>query len=115
LSDVVPATSFDELDAALDGCVASISVTDDVRINVRISPSLEAQRVGTVDAAEVDTFYGVNETGGWYRIDFRGGYGWLLSSTADVTDNCAGLRVFPDDQLENIDLYESIGDPIDIP
>lgn len=115
LSDVVPATSFDELDAALDGCVASISVVDDVRVNIRISPSLEAQRVGTIDASDVDTFYGVSETGGWYRVAFRGGYGWLLSSTADVTDNCAGLRVFPDDQLEDIELYESIGDPIDIP
>ncbi|GAB4325247.1 MAG: hypothetical protein Kow00117_13030 [Phototrophicales bacterium] len=115
LSDVVPATSFEELDAALDGCQVTINVIDDVRLNVRVSPSLEAQRVGTVDPAEVDVVIGVNQSGGWYRIPFRGGYGWFLSSTAEVTSNCAGLRIFPDDQLEDISLYDTIGDPIELP
>ncbi|RMG77207.1 MAG: hypothetical protein D6711_02065 [Chloroflexi bacterium] len=115
LSDVVPATSFEELDAALDGCQIAINVIDDVRFNVRVSPSLEAQRVGTVDPAEVEVVIGVNQSGGWYRIPFRGGYGWFLSSTAEVTSNCAGLRVFPDDQLEDISLYDTIGDPIELP
>ena len=39
LSDVVPATNFAELDAALDGCDASLQSRDDVRLNVRQGPS----------------------------------------------------------------------------
>jgi len=114
LSDVVRASSFDELDAALDGCSVTVTTSDDTRINVRLGPSLDQPRVGTIAADEIDTFIGVSSSGGWYRIEFRDGFGWILSSSADVTNACAGLRVFEDLQTENPDLYSFIGDPIEL-
>ncbi len=115
LSDVVRASTFDELDAALDGCTVSISTQDDVRLNVRIGPGLDFPRVGTIDPAEITTFIGVVESGGWYRIEFNGGFGWVLSSTADIDSGCAGLRQFPDDYgPEDVSLYTTIGEEIDL-
>lgn len=114
LSDVVQATTFDELDAALDGCTATASTPDDVRINVRIGPSLEQPRVGTIAASEIGRFFGTTEDGQWFRIAFRGGFGWILTTDNTLQETCAGLRLFPASQLEDPQLYEFIGDPIDI-
>jgi hypothetical protein len=113
LSDVVRASSFDALDAALDGCTASLTTLDDVRLNVRLGPDIGTARVGTIAADEVVLFYGADTTGDWYRIAFRGGFGWILSSTADLAEDCAGLRAFDRTQLEDPTLYELLGDPID--
>ena len=113
-SDVVRADNFEQLDAALDGCTATLSTNDDVRLNVRLGPNVEMPRVGTVDAVDVTNFLGINESGGWYRIAFRGGYGWVLSTNANIVGACAGLRTFPDQHgPEDSSLFEFIGDPID--
>jgi hypothetical protein len=115
LSDVVRANTFDELDAALDGCAAELTTVDDVRLNVRLGPSLDFPRIGTIDASEVTNLMGTIEAGGWYRIAFRGGFGWILSSNADVVGACAGLRLFPDDWgPEDVSQYTSLGDEISI-
>jgi hypothetical protein len=47
LSEVVRASTFDELNAALDGCAISVTTSDDVSLNVRVRPSVDAPRVGT--------------------------------------------------------------------
>ncbi len=114
LSDVVRASTFAELDAAIDGCSAAVRTSDDVSINVRVSPSTDVPRVGTIDAREITRFMGVTESGNWYRINYRGGFGWVLSSTAELVGACAGLRVFPDSYgPEDAALYELVGDPVD--
>lgn len=113
LSDVVRAETFEQLDAALDGCEASVSTSDDVRLNVRLGPSLDFPRVGTVDPAEITRFFGISEAGDWYRISFRDNFGWILSSANTVSDACAGLRVFPPEHNESLEAYSSLGDPID--
>ncbi|MFZ4827638.1 MAG: SH3 domain-containing protein [Phototrophicaceae bacterium] len=114
VSDVVRADNFEQLDAALDGCSATLATTDDVRLNVRLGPNVDMPRVGTVEASDVTNFLGVNESGEWYRIAFRGGYGWVLSTNASVVGACAGLRTFPDQHgPEDSSLFEFIGDPID--
>lgn len=112
LSDVVRASTFEELDSALDGCMGSVTTVDDVRLNVRTSPTRDGFRVGTIDAADIDLFYGINETGGWYRISYNGSFGWVLSSTNSL-GACAGLRVFPDDHTEDISSYAAFGEDID--
>lgn len=101
LSDVVRASTFDELDAALDGCTVSVTTIDDVSINVRLAPSLDQERLGIISAAEIDTFFGVSEDGQWYRIAFEDDFGWILSSSASVDSNCAGLRVFENASFED--------------
>ncbi len=112
LSDVVAATSFEELDAALDGCPAQVQTADDVQLNVRLGPSRDYPRVGTIDGAEIELFMGVSASGNWYRVDYRGAYGWVLASHATLDPACAGLRVFPDTQVEDPALYSALGEEI---
>lgn len=113
LSDVVEATTFDGLDAALDGCSAALSTPDDVSLNVRLGAGQDFPRIGTVFAAEITNLVGTTETGDWYRIDFRGGFGWILSTTAEIGSGCAGLRLFPEGYgPEDASLYSSLGDPV---
>jgi hypothetical protein len=114
LSDVVRAATFDELDSALDGCGAVLSTSDDVSLNVRISPNSDSARIGTVSANEVDVLFGKAQSGNWFRIAFRGGFGWILSSTAKIQQGCAGLRVFDNDVFEDASLYTSLGDDINM-
>ncbi len=115
LSDVVRAATFEELDYGLDGCAASITTPDDVQLNVRVGPRLDAPRVGTIAATEIDIFMGRSESGTWYRINFRGGFGWILSSTANLGSACADLRLFPDDHgPEDVTRYSFLGEEINI-
>ncbi len=114
LSDVVRATSFDQLDSALDGCTVVVTTVDDVSLNVRLGPAIERPRVGIISAEQIDTFYGVSEAGSWYRLPFRSGFGWVLSSSAQIIGECAGLRIFPDDQIEDVSLYQDLGDAVDL-
>lgn len=97
LSDVVQATTFDQLDAALDGCPAVLTTPDDVSLNVREGPSLEAAIIGYLPASEVTLLFGQVEEAGWYRVPFADsatGFGWVLSSTVEIDETCAGLRGF---------------------
>ncbi|HUN09078.1 MAG TPA: SH3 domain-containing protein [Aggregatilineales bacterium] len=113
LSDVVEATTFDGLDAALDGCSAALSTPDDVSLNVRLGAGQDFPRIGTVSATDITNLVGTTESGDWYRIDFRGGFGWILSTTAEIGSGCAGLRLFPDGYgPEDASLYSSLGDPV---
>jgi hypothetical protein len=112
LSDVVAATTFEGLDAALDGCTAAVTVVDDVSYNVRSAPNDGAPRVGTISAAEMTLFIGRTESSGWYRLPYRGGFGWVRVANPTI-GRCAGLRVFPNDQgAEDVSLYDSVGDPV---
>jgi hypothetical protein len=113
LSDVVQAKSFEELDAALDGCSVLVTTPDDTRLNVRLGPSVNFPRVGTIAAEEVVRSFGIVNAGSWYRIEFRGGFGWVLSSSAKIQGKCAGLRKFADNYgPEDAGRYTSLGDPI---
>lgn len=105
LSDVVPATTFEELDAALDGCPGAFDGIGDVRLNVRVGPGLQFGRVGSIDPQDIRHFYGVDETGSWFRIPYNEGYGWVSAETFTVT-TCEVLRPFT---LENFTEEEDVG------
>ncbi len=113
LSDVVRAKTFEQLDSALDGCASIIITTDDVRLNVRLGAGLDYPRVGTIDAADVTNIIGVSEQ--WYRITFQGGFGWILSTSAQIQEGCAGLRQFDTNYgPENAALYTAVGEVIEL-
>lgn len=113
LSDVVRARTFDQLDAALDGCAAVITTPDDVRLNVRIGAGLDFARIGTIDAADVTNLIGAS--GQWYRIPYQDGFGWILSTTAKIEEGCAGLRQFDSNfGPENAALYSAVGEVIEL-
>jgi hypothetical protein len=98
-SEIVPATSFATLDSAFDGCATTTNIAGDVDINVRKSPSLEAERIGGIPG--LSTVQAVGATGdGWTRIVFKDGYGWINLSRLPLDKSCAGLRRFPDGYSE---------------
>ncbi|MBZ0310557.1 MAG: SH3 domain-containing protein [Anaerolineae bacterium] len=107
LSDVVAAASFEELDAVLDGCTGHFNTNGDVRLYVRVSPSRDAVAVGSVDPADVSVLLGATADNQWYRIPFRGGFGWVSATFMDVTisDTCPGIRQYNDVPLEDAALY----------
>ncbi|MCC6894005.1 MAG: FecR domain-containing protein [Anaerolineae bacterium] len=114
LSEVVEATTFDQLDSALDGCPASISVQGDFSLNVRIGADRSFPLVGTIAPDMIERFFGQTVSANWYRIPFRGGYGWVETDSANVDSACSGLRQFTDQfGPENIELYTSLGNPIE--
>jgi hypothetical protein len=100
LSEVVAATDFGQLDAALDGCGVTVTTPDDVSLNVRTGPSRDSALIGTIFAEDIAVFYGVSASGGWYRIMFGEGFGWVLTRTATLAGGCVRLREFPDDFQE---------------
>ncbi len=113
LSEVVAATSFEELDAALDGCPATIQVQGDFSLNVRLGADITFPLVGTIAPETIDHFFGKTIASNWYRIPFRGGFGWVESASANIDSACSGLRQFTDQfGPEDINLYESLGNPI---
>ncbi len=97
LSDVVPATTFAELDAALDGCKAALSLSGDVQLNVRLGPGLNFPRVGSLDNNQTLIVLGQTKTSGWYRVPFKGGVGWILvSSGLKLAPTCVKFNPYPD-------------------
>lgn len=112
LSDVVPATTFAELDAALDGCPGSFSTDADVRLNVRVGPGTSFNKVGTIAPEDIANLIGIDPSGKWYRIPFRDGYGWVLAEAMRVTieDSCVALAPYPATHSEDIARYSLVGE-----
>jgi uncharacterized protein YraI len=113
LSDVVPATTFEELDTALDGCAGAITTPADVKLNVRLGPGLDKEIVGTVAPANVANIIGSTEDSSWYRIPFRNGYGWVSSAGMEVTvdPTCpGGIAIYSEDKLEDPSRYGLFGE-----
>lgn len=98
--ELVPARSFAELDSALDGCSSQTSVGGDVQINVRAGASLDAPRIGGIDGKSAVQAMGATLKGGWYRIRFKDGFGWIAVDKLPVDKNCARLRPYADGYAE---------------
>ncbi len=113
LSDVVAATTFEALDAALDGCAADVPDLGDIRLNVRQGPSLDFPRVGSIAPDEIDILIGRVQNDTWYRLEFQNGFGWAQLPDLTLDSDCAGLRIFPPEHgPEAADLYENLGENI---
>jgi hypothetical protein len=97
LSDVVPATNFAELDSSLDGCTGVINTLYDFRLNVRLGPSLQFARIGSLDTSIQIKLLGSTKTGEWFRIEFKNSYGWIYAPAVAIDSGCVKLREFPDD------------------
>jgi Bacterial SH3 domain len=115
LSDVVAAPTFPRLDAALDGCPSTLNLEGDVRLNVRLGPSREFRVVGGLANDTPLQAMGVTASGGWYRVQFKGGFGWIEVRRLPLTAACAGLRIFPDAHgPENATLFSDLTETYDI-
>lgn len=110
LSAVVPATTFDELDTALDGVAATFETTADIRLNVRIGPGVDYERVGSLEPSEITTILGTDQTSLWYRIPFREGYAWVSGELIEVKVDLNKVPRYGGDFTEDISLYTFVGD-----
>jgi hypothetical protein len=97
LSEAVRASTFEQLDAALDGCAVTITNPDDVSFNVRSSPQPNGELIATLTVPNIPRVFGITESTGWYRVALDDGFGWIRATALTVERDCAGLRVFPDD------------------
>ncbi len=115
LSDVVPATTFEELDAALDGCTASFRTDADVRLAVRLAPSREAEFLGTLPPENITAVLGVNEEGSWYRIRYHDGYAWVSAVGMEVSvDEACPIARYPNDYTEDPARYSWRGGDVEL-
>jgi hypothetical protein len=109
LSDVVKATNFEQLDAALDGCEAVIGTLGDVVLNVRLGPGLKYPRVGQLPNKVRQRVIGMTESKEWYRVEYKGGFAWVFGPALGLDKLCPGLRQFPNDQKpEDRSLYTGL-------
>ncbi|MCI0710993.1 MAG: FecR domain-containing protein [Chloroflexi bacterium] len=101
LSDVVSADSFEALDTALDGCVATSSIQLDVQLNVRSGPATSNDVIATIPPSDIETVYGTIIGNTWYRIQLDdGSYGWIAADAVGLADECPLLRQFPVNYVE---------------
>lgn len=115
LSDVVPALTFPQLDSSLDGCPSKLSLEDDVRLNVRLGSSRTFPIIGGLPGDAAVQAMGITASGGWYRIQFKNGFGWIQSRTLPLDKACAGLRLFTDNfGPEDASLYADLTDTYDV-
>jgi Bacterial SH3 domain/FecR protein len=97
LSEVVPARDFATLTVALDGCPSTVSLTDDVQLNVRLGADTSYPRVGGINNDDPVQVIGLTANRVWFRIFYKGGFAWIRPvERLTLAQNCQGLRVFPE-------------------
>ena len=115
LSDVVPALTFPQLDSSLDGCPSSVRLDDDVRLNVRLGSARTYPIIGGLAGDSAVQAMGITASGGWYRIQFKNGFGWIQFRTLPLDKSCAGLRLFADNfGPEDASLYADLTATYDV-
>ncbi len=108
LSEIVQASTFAELDAQLDGCEGAFIPGDNRRLPVYNGPDADSEGVGVLLPADLTQLQGRDASGEWYRVPFAGASGWVPTASLErvqVADDCAGLRVFPSQQREDVTEY----------
>lgn len=100
LSSVLPVSSVEQLDSAIDGLTVTFSTESDIQVNVRKGPDKANTRLGNALPADLVKVHGISSDGDWYRVPFGTGYGWVSSVGLDVTTNDGALVVFANDYVE---------------
>ncbi len=91
-----------------DGCPATITTTNGRDLNARTGPSTNNLLLGQFpDGADVRVM-GIVAAGGWIRVQFRSGFGWVERLAVELDDPDCALPILPDDSF---DLPRIIYDP----
>jgi hypothetical protein len=93
-----PPWNIARMQGLLEGCPGIVATVGNVPLRVRIGPGEGYIRMGGFDQAQAVLIMAVNESLGWYRIQFLSGFGWLLK--AAVRTECENLPVLPDNTSE---------------
>jgi hypothetical protein len=109
LSDVVRATTFTLLDLALDGCPSQVNFPGDFLLVVRLGAGPEFAEVGSLRSGTNVQLMGINASGGWYRLRYNGGFGWVNISRPPLDRSCLALRIFANAYgPEDISLFKAL-------
>lgn len=83
-SAVLPVNDINQLDVVLDGAPATVTTEGDVRLNVRMGPSMSQDVMGSILPAEVDRVFGRSGSNEWYRVAFEDRHGWISAANLVV-------------------------------
>ncbi len=83
----------------IEGCPGMVDTVGEVPLRVRIGPGTGYVAMGGFAFRQPVQIMAVNESRGWYRIPFLGGFGWILRSAIET--DCQNLPVLPDDTIES--------------
>jgi len=100
-ADLPDATSTAGLVGQVRGCPATITTETGNNLNARTGPSTANIQIGQFpDGAEVYVM-GVVASGGWYRVQFRAGFGWVqrLALNIEAPESC-DIPTLPDDAFD---------------
>ncbi len=92
--DFDPPWNLARMQGIREGCPGLVDTDTDVPLRVRIGPGMGYVVMGVFGESQAVPIMGVNESGGWYRIQFLSGYGWMLRLA--IQTNCQNLPVLPD-------------------
>jgi hypothetical protein len=109
-SGILPATSFDQLVAAVDGVPFKLASQADVQLNVRRGPSLKTECVGTVDIRAVERVHAVSADKYWYRVRFGEHYRWVSGRDLGPVTDATILPTVPPDFVEHDEQIPDVSD-----
>lgn len=87
-----------QMQGLIEGCPGMVNTIGSVALRVRLGPGLGYLAMGEFEYQQSVRIMAINESRGWYRIPFLGGFGWVLRLAVET--DCQNLPVLPDDTLE---------------
>lgn len=88
------------LEGLYAGCAGEIVTADGQNLNARVGPSTRNLLLGQFPSGAQVQVMGFNEAGGWARVQFRGGFGWIERLAVRVADETCVLPILPDDAFD---------------
>lgn len=89
-----------QIEGDLFGCPGTVRTEDGRDLNARAAPSTDSPRFGTIpDRARVPVM-GINESGGWYRVQYKSGFGWVQRLAVMLPDADCTIPALPDDSFD---------------
>lgn len=101
LRNVAPPLNPARVDGLLYGCAGTVETEGAGQdLNTRAGPSTDNPTLGLLVDGQAVQVMGLVASGGWYRVQFRGGFGWVTRlAVTDIAPGCA-LPTLPDDSFD---------------
>lgn len=109
-SGILPAESFEQLMAAVDGVRFRFDSRADVQVNVRRGPTTDNELMGAVDIHSIQKVHGISEDKSWYRILYEGHYRWICARDLGPKTDATILPIVPQAFVENDDKIPNVAD-----
>lgn len=88
------------IEGVLAGCPAAVITQSGENLNARQGPSVGNRLYGQFpNEAEVQVM-GVVASGGWYRVQYKSGFGWVERLAVTLDDPDCALPTLPDDSFD---------------